>query len=105
MAESFLLQKGYEIIEKNYFSRSGELDMVAREGGCLVFVEVKYRKNRELGTPEEAVDQRKIQSIVRTARYYMLRHGILEDTPCRFDVVAMLGKEINLIQNAFDSLY
>lgn len=103
MASAYLMEQGYEIIEANYWCRSGEIDLIAREGGYLVFIEVKYRKDSDKGTPLEAVDFRKIKNITRVCRYYLYRNRIPQDYPCRFDVVSILGKEIILIQNAFDA--
>ena len=64
-------------------------------------IEVKYRRDEHEGDPAEAVDARKQARILRTARYYMTRYHISEDTPCRFDVVAVLGSNVRLIRDAF----
>ncbi len=101
MAAAFLHQKGYRILERNFRSRQGEIDLIAQDGPCLVFVEVKYRRNLQSGYPEEAVDERKQRTIRRVAEYYLYSHGYGEDTPCRFDVVAILGDQIRLISHAF----
>ena len=100
-AADFLRQQGYEILEKNYRDRYGEVDIVAREGRYLVFVEVKYRKDASCGYPEEAVSARKQQRIRHTASWYLYRHGCSEETPCRFDVVSILGEDVFLIRDAF----
>lgn len=100
-AGTYLMAQGYQIVEYNFRCRSGELDIVARDGEYLVFVEVKYRVNAERGNPLEAVDRRKQHVISKTAAYYCLTHGYGELTPCRFDVVAVLGEEIFLVKNAF----
>ena len=102
-AAKYLKERGYEILVRNFCGRNGEIDIIAKEGGTLVFAEVKYRKSSDYGMPQEAVDRRKIGRIVRTARYYLLKEGLPEDTPCRFDVVMILGGEISVIQNAFDA--
>lgn len=102
LAAQYLAGLGYQIIEHNFYSRTGEIDLIARENGYLVFIEVKYRKNNVSGCPEEAVTPAKQRKIIQTARYYMLRRGYPEATPCRFDVVAMTGTEIRLIKNAFE---
>lgn len=101
LAAEFLRKNGYTIIDMNYYCRLGEIDIIAKEQDYFVFIEVKYRSNLQMGYPEEAVHVRKQRSIIRTARFYMLTHGISEDTPCRFDVVVMLGEEIKLISDAF----
>ena len=98
-------KRGYAIVERNFRCRSGEIDIVAREDGYLVFIEVKYRHGTECGDPSEAVDRRKQQTISRVALFYMLRHGYTEDTPVRFDVVTVSGGdevEIVLYRNAFE---
>lgn len=101
MAAAFLEQQGYEILEHNYRNRSGEVDLIARDGRYLVFVEVKYRKTIRMGYPEEAVSIYKQQHIRGAARYYLYSHGYSEAVPCRFDVVSILGEEIRVIKDAF----
>ena len=99
-AVDFLRQMGYEILERNYRDRLGEIDIVAEEGGYLVFVEVKYRRNADSGVPAEAVTLQKQRDIRMTAHYYLYsrRYG---DIPCRFDVVSILAQEIQWIKDAF----
>ena len=80
----------------------GEIDIVARQGGYLVFVEVKYRADNAAGNPLEAVTAAKQRTISKVASYYCLTHGYGTYTPCRFDVAAILDKQIKVIQNAFD---
>lgn len=101
LACEYLIQHGYQILHRNFRCRQGEIDMIARDKGYLVFIEVKYRRNEREGDPAEAVDTRKQARILRTARYYMARYRIPEDTPCRFDVVAVLGGRVRLIRDAF----
>lgn len=101
-AGEYLRAQGYEILEYNFRCRSGEIDIIAKDGAYLVFVEVKYRRNTTSGDPLEAVDGRKQRIISRAASYYCLTHGYGETTPCRFDVVAVLGEEIRVIANAFE---
>ena len=101
-AACFLKTQGYQILEQNYRCKRGEIDLVAREGQYLVFVEVKYRSTNESGLPEEAVDLRKQRQISRVAAWYLTEKGLDIYTPCRFDVVAIDGEEIHWIRNAFD---
>ncbi|WP_167956984.1 YraN family protein [Anaerosporobacter faecicola] len=101
-AAAFLQEKGYQILTMNYFSRNGEIDIIARDADYLVFVEVKYRKDEKLGLALEAVSERKRKALLKTARYYLYQNGYGEDVKCRFDVVAIQGKEVSLIQNAFE---
>lgn len=98
----FLQNRGYEIIQCNFRCRQGEIDIVAKEGGYLVFVEVKYRYGTANGWPEEAVGRQKQRKILHTARYYLYQHQLPEDTPCRFDVVGICGRMFSLIQNAYE---
>jgi len=105
-AGQYLSACGYDILEYNFRSRTGEVDIVAMDGDVLVFVEVKYRSSAGAGSPEEAVGADKIRRICRTADYYRMTHhrelGLSADSSCRFDVVAILGNQIRLIRNAFD---
>ena len=96
----YLEQVGWKILEYNYRSRNGEIDIVARDGEYLVFCEVKYRSGREKGSPLEAVDNRKQQRIFRCASHYLAGRG-LEDVPCRFDVIGIEGTAVTHIKNAF----
>ena len=101
----WLETQGYRIVERNFRCRSGEIDIVAREGAYLVFIEVKYRRGAECGDPSEAVDRRKQQTISRVALFYLLWHGYAEHTPVRFDVVSVSGTdtvEVKLYRNAFE---
>lgn len=101
LACEYLLRHGYKILERNFRCRQGEIDIIAKDGDYLVFIEVKYRRNGLEGDPAEAVDYRKQARILRTARFYMNYTRISEDVPCRFDVVAVLGKDVRLIKDAF----
>lgn len=101
IAGEYLEKQGYEIIEYNFFSHGGEIDIIAKHEDYLVFVEVKYRKDTTKGYPLEAVSLQKQKTISKCALYYMKKKN-LTDTPVRFDVVSILGTEIQIIQNAFD---
>lgn len=101
-AAGWLEQKGFRILERNYRCRQGEIDLIAADGSCLVFVEVKYRRSGQTGHPAEAVDARKQRRIARTALYYCWEHQIPENQACRFDVVSILGDEIEHLKNAFE---
>lgn len=104
VAGSFLQMQGYTVLEYNFYTKYGEIDIVAKDGEYLVFVEVKYRSNARNGFPEEAISYKKMQKITKAAQYYMLRHGLTEDIPCRFDAVVILGHEQRLIKNAFEAV-
>lgn len=102
IAADYLRSQGYHILEKNCRCRSGEVDLVAREGEYLCFVEVKFRSSGFSGRAAEAVGRHKQKSICRVVQWYLMRHGIGDLTPCRFDVVAIDGSKIALIRNAFE---
>ena len=85
----------------NMALQNGEIDLIARDGSVLVFIEVKYRKTGAYGDPAEAVDYRKQQKICKTADYYRMLRRIPDNQSCRFDVVAIQGREIRVIRNAF----
>lgn len=99
LAGKLLELHGYEILEFNYRCRTGEVDIIAREGGDLVFVEVKFRQDTET-LPQEAVNGRKQQHICRAARDYCYRKHY--EGNCRFDVVAIRGQQYQIIQDAFE---
>lgn len=101
----FLKEQGYDILDKNFRCKTGEIDIIGRNEGYLCFIEVKYRSNSEYGFPSEAVDKRKIRRIVLTALSYMNYRGIHPDTPCRFDIVVILKDKYSLIKNAFEGIY
>ena len=96
-----LEKRGYEVLAFNYRCRQGEVDLICRQGGVLVFVEVKYRADASKGNPLEAVGPAKQERVRRTAAWYLMKKGISQEVPCRFDVVGILGKEIVLVADAF----
>ena len=102
-----LERRGYAIIARRHRCRGGELDIIARDGPTLVFVEVKARDSREFGDGAEAVTWQKRQRIVRLASEYVMRHH-LSDAPCRFDVVSIQFDDgrpvIEVFQNAFSAV-
>ena len=101
LAAEHLKAQGYELLEQNYRCRSGEIDLIARDGDTLCFVEVKYRRGSACGSPLEAVGYHKQRQILKVARYYLMKKSLNLDTACRFDVVAIEGNEITLLRNAF----
>ena len=104
IAEKYLKSKGYVILERNYKTDVGEVDIIANDGNYLVFIEVKARRTDEFGLPAEAVDERKQRKISMVAAQYIKRNMYF-NSACRFDVIEIyLGtREINHIENAFDS--
>ncbi len=106
-ALAYLRDQGYEILEKNYRRRFGEIDIIARDRGIIVFVEVKTRHSECYGSPAEAVGREKQSRLARVAQDYLQSHRLL-DAPARFDVCALLldrdnrPERIELIKDAFD---
>ena len=96
----FLEQMGYEVLEYNYHCRFGEIDIIAKDGLCLVFCEVKYRSDGDKGSPLEAVGYYKQRRIFRCALHYLTERR-LGDVPCRFDVIGIEGTAVTHIKNAF----
>jgi putative endonuclease len=107
IAEKYLRRDGYRIIEKNYKTPSGEIDIVALDKGTIVFVEVKTRRSDDFGPPELSVNSRKRHKIIKAAFYFLSKKRI-KDTPCRFDIVSITEfadrreKEIKIIKDAFE---
>ena len=99
---SYLEKKGFRLREANFRIRSGEIDLIMEDEDTLVFVEVKYRSGNICGRGEEHVDRRKQATIIRVAEYYLLREGLYDRCPCRFDVVSIDGSgAVTHYENAF----
>ncbi len=105
-AVAYIEAKGGRVIDKNFFFKGGEIDLVVRDHWLneeyLCFVEVKMRDTTEAGYPEEAITPLKQRRIIKGASFYMNYKNILpEHTAIRFDVVAILGDEVKWLKNAF----
>lgn len=100
-AAEYLIRQGVCILERNYRIRSGEIDLIGRDGEYLVFFEVKYRNSGKMGRPLQAVDYRKQKKIVSVARYYLYVNHCPYGTPVRFDCVGITEDGIDWIRNAF----
>ncbi|MDD3277865.1 MAG: YraN family protein [Lachnospiraceae bacterium] len=98
----YLKRKGYQILKRNFSCRFGEIDIIARDDSTIVFIEVKYRTRSDSGTPEQAVTPGKRRKIIKTADYYRMCAQILEDVPCRFDIISVTRDKIIQFENAFD---
>lgn len=101
LAEKYLRENGYQILERNFRCRLGEIDIIATHQGQLVFVEVKYRARGDHGHPTNAVNRQKQVRISNVASYYIYTHRQFVRTNYRFDVVSIIDQEITLYQNAF----
>ncbi|MFP4499199.1 MAG: YraN family protein [Vulcanimicrobiota bacterium] len=92
LACRFLEKRGFEIVERNYRTRTGEIDIIARHCEVIVFIEVKTRATLNFGLPEEAVDIRKQEQIRNTAFEYMYKKNFMVN-PIRFDVISIFKKD------------
>jgi len=106
-ALKYLVKKGYNILSYNYYSRYGEIDIVASRSGEIIFVEVKTRSSAQYGTPAEAVSRTKQRKMTLTAQDYTMKKN-LYDVSFRFDVIEVFlrpeGNSINHIENAFEEV-
>ncbi|OPY73048.1 MAG: hypothetical protein A4E62_00662 [Syntrophorhabdus sp. PtaU1.Bin002] len=99
-AVRILKKEGYRIIERNYRTRFGEIDIIAEEKDYLVFVEVKKRNTPAFGDPFHAIDARKRQHMIKSALFYLKNHNCF-DRRVRFDVVGVDGDGVKIIRHAF----
>jgi putative endonuclease len=103
LAVQFLVDKGYEILERNWRNIHKEIDIIAKEGEDLVIVEVKARQTDEYGEPDIAVTKRKQRMLIAAANAYITRKGL--DVETRFDIVSIVFKDgepvIEHIEDAF----
>jgi putative endonuclease len=108
MACLFLQKKGLTLLAKNFRHRQGEIDLIMRQDHTLVFVEVRYRKKDFFGSAEESITYRKQQSIISTAKYFLMKNK-LWDSACRFDAITIKPSkqpfkthDINWVVSAFE---
>jgi putative endonuclease len=107
LAARYLRRQGYKILARRYRTAMGEIDLIARDGACIVFVEVKTRRSDVAGRPHEAVDSCKQAQLTRLALAFLKRYGLLEQ-PARFDVISIVwegtGTEPQIVhyRNAFE---
>lgn len=100
IACQYIKRKGYKILKTNYSTAVGEIDIIAADNQYIVFIEVKYRNNITKGYPREAVGKSKQNKIKKTALYYIVEND-LNNNDFRFDVIEILGNNIEHIENAF----
>ncbi|MGD2112026.1 MAG: YraN family protein [Gammaproteobacteria bacterium] len=105
LACEYLLGQGLVLVERNFRSRHGEIDLVMHERDSLVFVEVRYRRESRYGSGAESIDRRKQARITACARYFIQCNPRTAERPCRFDVMAVSGNllqpQIEWIRDAF----
>jgi len=92
IAAKYLSQKGFQIIETNWRTKYGEIDLIAADGKVLVFVEVKLKVGEDFGTPEEMINKHKIFQVRRTAEYYLLTNNTNYEQQ-RMDAVAIVVEQ------------
>lgn len=97
IASSYLEKKGFHVIDRNFRIRGGEIDLIATFENTLVFIEVKTRIGETMGTPEDAIDKRKLSRIAKSAEYYKMLHPYLPDI-MRIDAICISLQE-NLSAN------
>ena len=97
----YLTGQGLQLIERNFHSRRGELDLIMRDGEVWVFVEVRQRSSRRYGSAAETVSYRKQTRLLHAASYYLQSRRI--EAPCRFDVIAIDGGDLTWIKDAFQA--
>lgn len=103
LAENYLRKNGYSIIERNWGTGKYEIDIIASDSECIVFVEVKTRSSGHWGNPEDAISKTKIKRMVEAADFYLKENDL--ETPARFDVIAIVVNKktlkIDHIEDAF----
>jgi putative endonuclease len=108
-AAQLLAAQGLKILTRNYTAKTGEIDIIALENNCLVFLEVRARSNPHYVSAAASVDRRKQQRIVRTAQHFLKANPRLAHAACRFDVIAFEPRQstrelsANWIKSAFSA--
>ncbi|MCP3898927.1 MAG: YraN family protein [Desulfobacteraceae bacterium] len=106
VAESYIKDNGFLVLDKNYRVKNAEIDIIAKDNDTIAFIEVKTRKNIRKGSPAESVNYPKQKKIISAALYF-IRENNIQNTRLRFDVIEVFDNngsyEINLIKNAFQA--
>ena len=85
----YLSEQGLKILAQNYRIRQGEIDIIAQEHEMLVFIEVRMRKHHSFGGAAQSIDARKQQRLIKTAQHYLMKTGLTDAQPCRFDAICL----------------
>ena len=106
LAQHFLEQRGFELVTRNFLCKTGEIDLIMQDSETLVFVEVRYRRETDLGSPLETITGAKQRKLTRTAQFFLQQHFGNRWPPCRFDAVGIIGEletspTIEWVANAF----
>jgi len=104
-AAAYLESNGFSVLEKNYFTKCGEIDIIFKDEDVICFAEVKYRRGHTYGTPAEAVTVSKMRKVTAAALDYLYRKDLC-DEKCRFDIIEVYGPgmQVRHIKNAFDAV-
>ncbi len=105
LAWEYLQSRGLRLLQRNFRSRRGEIDLVLQDHGSLVFVEVRYRHASRFGSGAESVDRHKQSKLIACAQHFLQTYPKMARQPCRFDVVSVggSGESIEWIRDAFDA--
>jgi len=101
-AEEYLSALGMELVERNFRTRYGEIDLIMMDKASLVFTEVKFRSGITAGSALDAIDYRKRRQIIRISQQYLMGHKEYMNRQVRYDCVGINGSNISYIRNAFD---
>ena len=104
LVSRFLEKNGVRVLDRNYDTDRGEIDIIGADGDYIVFFEVKYRKAGEYGSPLEAITKSKVRRIVGASRIYLYNNHYSENTYVRYDCIGVLDSDITWIKNAFDAI-
>lgn len=100
-AAAFLREQNLSLVERNFLCKVGEIDLIMQDHNCLVFVEVRFRKNANFGSALETVNRAKQKKIIAAAQFY-IRKQKLRNAAMRFDVVGITGDDIQWVPSAFN---
>ena len=102
IAETFLSSKGLDLIERNFNSKVGEIDLIMKDGEYLVFIEVRYRDNKDYGGALASITPHKQRKFHKAAEFYLIKNFSNSPPPCRIDAIGIEAEnEIEWIKNAF----
>lgn len=102
LAERYLSARGFELIERNFHCKGGEIDLIMKDGEYLVFIEVRYRENKDFGGALASITPSKQRKIHRAAEYYLLNNFKNSPPPCRIDAIGIEAENtIEWVRNAF----
>lgn len=102
-AAAYLKKSGYEILERNWFFGKYEIDIIARDADCIVFIEVKSRASVQWGNPEDAISKTKMRRIIEAADFYLTENDI--NIPARFDIMALVWNGSEFLIEHFDDAF